>query len=73
MPKLMIGCQGQWRAGPMNRIIFQPDGTQMYPIFHHSIVLSEPEAIIPIVGLGSEIGRCWVSQVAITPAKCRLG
>ena len=23
MPKLMIGCQGQRRAGPMNRIIFQ--------------------------------------------------
>ncbi|MEE9495088.1 MAG: hypothetical protein V3V39_01075, partial [Desulfobacterales bacterium] len=38
MPKLMIGCQGQWRAGPMNRIIFQPDGTRMVPIFHHSIV-----------------------------------
>jgi len=36
MPKLMIGCQGQWRAGPMSRIIFQPDGTRMYPIFHHS-------------------------------------
>ena len=33
MPKLMIGCQGQWRAGRMNRIDFQPDGTQMYPIF----------------------------------------
>ena len=29
----MIGCQGQWRAGRMNRINFQPDGTQMYPIF----------------------------------------
>jgi hypothetical protein len=42
MPKLMIGCQGQWRAGPMNRIIFQPDGTRMVPIFHHSIVLSDP-------------------------------
>jgi hypothetical protein len=38
MPKLMIGCQGQWRAGPMNRIIFQPDGTRMNPIFHDSIV-----------------------------------
>jgi hypothetical protein len=39
MPKLMIGCQGQWRAGPMNRIIFQPDGTRMVPIipsFHYS-------------------------------------
>ena len=23
---------------PMNRIIFQPDGTRMVPIFHHSIV-----------------------------------
>ncbi len=38
IPKLMVVCQGQWRAGPMNRIIFQPDGTRMYPIFHHSIV-----------------------------------
>jgi hypothetical protein len=38
MLKLMIGCQGQWRAGPMNRIIFQPDGTPRVPIFHHSIV-----------------------------------
>ena len=36
MPKLMIGCQGQWRAGPMNRIVFQPDGTPMVPIFHYS-------------------------------------
>jgi len=25
-------------GSPMNRIIFQPDGTRMYPIFHHSIV-----------------------------------
>jgi hypothetical protein len=31
-------CQGQWRAGLMNRIIFQPNGTPMVPIFHHSIV-----------------------------------
>jgi hypothetical protein len=38
MPELMIVCQGQWRAGPMNRIIFQPNGTPMVPIFHHSIV-----------------------------------
>jgi len=27
-----------WFVYPMNRIIFQPDGTRMYPIFHHSIV-----------------------------------
>ena len=36
MPKLLIGCKGQWRAGPMNRAIFQTDGTPMIPIFHHS-------------------------------------
>ncbi len=35
-PKLILGDQGQWRAGPMNRIIFQPDGTRMVPIFHYS-------------------------------------
>jgi hypothetical protein len=27
---------------PINRIIFQPDGTRMVPIFHHSIVHSSP-------------------------------
>ena len=27
-----------WFVSPMNRIIFQPDGTPMVPIFHHSIV-----------------------------------
>ena len=58
----MARCQGQWRAGPMNRIIFQPDGTRMVPIFspgcrvhyaqpvraggHLSIVLSEPQGSI---------------------------
>ena len=27
---------------------------------------------IETFGFGSEIGRCWVSQFAIAPAKCRL-
>jgi hypothetical protein len=44
MSKLMIGCQGQWRAGPMNRIIFQPDGTPMVTIFHCSIIPIVSEA-----------------------------
>jgi hypothetical protein len=52
MPKLMIECQGQWRAGPMNRIIFQPYGTPMVPIFSPRRrlyeALYEPEAIIPL-------------------------
>ena len=40
MPELMVVCQGQWRAGPINCIIFQPDVTRMYPIFHHSTIPS---------------------------------
>ncbi len=55
MPELMIVCQGQWRAGPMNRIIFQPDGTRMYPIFSPRRRLYEElyelEATIPIARL----------------------
>jgi hypothetical protein len=27
-----------WFVYPMSRIIFQPDGTPMVPIFHHSII-----------------------------------
>jgi hypothetical protein len=41
MPKLMIGCQGQWRAGPTNNIIYQPDGTPnrpTIPSFHCSSI-----------------------------------
>ena len=30
-------------------------------------------SIFPKFGFGSEIGCFWVSQFAITPAKCRLG
>jgi hypothetical protein len=40
MPKLMIGCQGQWRAGLMNHDIFQCDAIKTQyssiPSFHHS-------------------------------------
>jgi hypothetical protein len=28
---------------------------------------------LQLLGLGLEIGRCWVSHFAITLAKCRLG
>ena len=49
--------------------------------FHH--VVSHERRLRPeqrtvwsnkkLLGLGLEIGRCWVSHFAITPAKCRLG
>jgi hypothetical protein len=50
----MIGCQGQWRAGPMKRIIFQSDGTRMYPIFHH--------AIVPIFQLQAMRTKCGIGE-----------
>ncbi len=49
----MIGCQGQWRAGPMNHDIFQCDAIKTQyssiPSFHHSnCERSELSSIKPI-------------------------
>jgi hypothetical protein len=43
----MIGRQGQWRAGPINRVIFQSDGTLMVPIFHYPSSIFYNTFLIP--------------------------
>jgi len=62
----------------MNHFIFQPDGTQMYPVFHHSIVPLFPPGVGAILRAGGQLcakRTNWLQapQHTASPAAFRRG